>query len=158
MTVDKPHVIVVGAGIVGASIAWHLAAKHGHTVKVTIVAPDVGGTATPNSFAWLNANFNNARPYFDVRHRSMARWHELIKEVPGLSELARWNGNVQWQQDEEQLDFCIRQHASWGYKVEKITNKEVLRREPWLANTSLPSWGWAASLPEEGSIEPALAA
>ncbi|OAA54146.1 fructosyl peptide oxidase [Niveomyces insectorum RCEF 264] len=87
---DKPSVIVVGAGIVGASIAWHLAAKHG--VAVTIVAADVGGTATPNSFAWLNANFNNPRFYFDARHRSMARWHGLEAEVPGLADLIRWSG------------------------------------------------------------------
>lgn len=156
MTVDKPHVVVVGAGIVGASIAWHLAAKH--DISVTVVAPDVGGTATPNSFAWLNANFNNTRPYFDVRHRSMARWHELIDEVPGLADIARWSGNVQWQQDEAELAFHVKQHASWGYKTERIPNDEVLRREPWLADTSLPRWGWVASLPEEGSIEPAIAA
>ncbi|CAK7203569.1 hypothetical protein SEUCBS139899_006304 [Sporothrix eucalyptigena] len=156
MTVDKPHVVVVGAGIVGASIAWHLATKH--NVSVTVVAPDVGGTATPNSFAWLNANFNNSRPYFDVRHRSMAHWQELINEVPGLTEIARWSGNVQWQQDEADLAFHIQQHSSWGYKTERIPNDEVLRREPWLAESSLPAWGWVASLPEEGSIEPALAA
>ncbi|CAK7212896.1 hypothetical protein SBRCBS47491_001619 [Sporothrix bragantina] len=160
MTIDKPHVIVVGAGIVGASIAWHLAAKHNQTVTVTVVAPDIagGGTATPNSFAWLNANFNNARPYFDVRHRSMKHWHNMIDQIPGLSELARWNGNVQWQQDEADLANHIKQHASWGYKTEKITNDEVLHREPWLVETCLPAWGWAASLPEDGSIEPALAA
>ncbi|TIQ62348.1 MAG: FAD-binding oxidoreductase, partial [Mesorhizobium sp.] len=48
------HVIVVGAGIIGASIAWHLA-KAG--AKVTIVADSgAGGVATPNSFAWINAS------------------------------------------------------------------------------------------------------
>ncbi|ERS97292.1 D-amino acid oxidase protein [Sporothrix schenckii 1099-18] len=160
MTIDKPHVVVVGAGIVGASIAWHLAAQHGQTVTVTVVAPDMdrGGTATPNSFAWLNANFNNARPYFDVRHRSMAHWKDLIHDVPGLAELARWNGTVQWQQDEADLARYIEQHARWGYQAARITNDEVLRREPWLADAGLPAWGWAAALPGEGSIEPARAA
>ncbi|KIH90531.1 fructosyl peptide oxidase [Sporothrix brasiliensis 5110] len=160
MTIDKPHVVVVGAGIVGASIAWHLAARHGQTVTVTVVAPDMdrGGTATPNSFAWLNANFDNARPYFDVRHRSMAHWKDLISAVPGLAELARWNGTVQWQQDEADLARCIEQHARWGYPAARITNAEVLRREPWLADAGLPAWGWAAALPGEGSMEPARAA
>lgn len=153
---DKPRVIVVGAGIVGASIAWHLAAKHG--VPVTVVASDVGGTATPNSFAWLNANFHHPRFYFDVRHRSLARWRELIGEVPGLAEIARWSGTVQWDPPEADLAFHVRQHASWSYKTERIENADVLRREPWLAEAALPAWGWAASLPEEGSIEPSISA
>lgn len=52
---NSPNIAVVGGGIVGASIAWHLS----HEANVTIVAEDIGGTATPNSFAWLNAAAGN---------------------------------------------------------------------------------------------------
>lgn len=45
----SPHVVVVGGGIIGSSIGWHLS----HNASVTFVAEDIGGTATPNSFAWL---------------------------------------------------------------------------------------------------------
>lgn len=86
-----PRVVVVGAGIIGASLAWHLTRGGAH---VTIVADDVGGTATPCSFAWLNASWNNPRFYYDLRLRSMARWKRLAEEVPGLQSLLRWEGGL----------------------------------------------------------------
>ncbi|TCU15825.1 FAD dependent oxidoreductase [Rhizobium sullae] len=52
----KQHVIVVGAGIIGASIAWHLAKAD---AAVTVIAQETGGVATPNSFAWINASWGN---------------------------------------------------------------------------------------------------
>jgi glycine/D-amino acid oxidase-like deaminating enzyme len=53
LTAQK-HVIVAGAGIIGASIAWHLVQA---SARVTIVdAGEGGGVATKNSFAWINAS------------------------------------------------------------------------------------------------------
>ena len=43
------RIIVIGSGIIGASIAWHLA-KRGAEVTV-IEAGDAGGLATRNSWA-----------------------------------------------------------------------------------------------------------
>lgn len=90
----RPHIIVVGAGVVGASIAWHLATHPTRPADVTIVAEDVGGTATPCSFAWLNASWHNPRFYYDFRRRSIARWRDLEAEVSGLGELVNWCGSI----------------------------------------------------------------
>ena len=65
----KQRVIVAGAGIIGASIAWHLT-RDG--ADVTVIAEDTGGVATPNSFAWINASWGNPEFYFRFRRRSMA--------------------------------------------------------------------------------------
>lgn len=47
------RIVVIGAGIIGASIAYHLAAAG---AKVTVLeAERPGAGATENSFAWLNA-------------------------------------------------------------------------------------------------------
>lgn len=89
----KPHIIVVGAGVVGASIAWHLA-SHPSKPDVTIVAEEVGGTATPCSFAWLNASWGHTRFYYDFRRRSVAGWRRLEKDVPGLADLIQWSGSL----------------------------------------------------------------
>ncbi|KAL1894259.1 hypothetical protein Sste5346_006046 [Sporothrix stenoceras] len=158
---DHRHIVVVGAGIVGASIAWHLAAVE-NADNVTIVAPSagIGGIATPNSFAWINANRGNARPYYELRRRSMSRWRQLTTEVPGLSDLIRWTGAIQWNGSVEEQTAFIEEHTSWGYSLKKITNDEISELEPNLADTAdiRPASGWAVRVPDEGSVEPALAA
>ena len=69
------RVLVVGAGIIGASVAWHLT---NFDSEVTIIdADDCGGLATRNSFAWINASWGNPAWYFHFRRRSMAGWREL---------------------------------------------------------------------------------
>lgn len=88
---SKPRILVIGAGVIGASIAWHLT-KHEDGANVTIVAKEIGGIATPCSFAWLNASRNNPRFYYDFRRRSMAGWKRLANEVPGLGDLVQWPG------------------------------------------------------------------
>ena len=61
------RVIVIGAGIIGAAIAWHLA-KAGAVVTV-IDEGKPGGVATPNSWGWINASWGNPEPYFRLRMR-----------------------------------------------------------------------------------------
>ena len=73
------QIIVVGAGIIGASIAWHLAEAG---AAVTIVdAGRPGGVATANSFAWINASWGNPEPYFRLRMRAIAEWTRLKTAV-----------------------------------------------------------------------------
>ncbi|HTC89957.1 MAG TPA: FAD-binding oxidoreductase, partial [Bryobacteraceae bacterium] len=59
------RIVVVGAGIIGASIAYHLV-KRGASV-VIVEADRPGGGATEKSFGWINATFSK-RPqsYFDL--------------------------------------------------------------------------------------------
>jgi len=55
----RRKIIVIGGGIVGVSIALHLIREN---ANVTLVAPKLGGIATQNSFAWINANWGNPYP------------------------------------------------------------------------------------------------
>ena len=59
------RIIVVGSGIIGASIAWHLTVAG---AAVTVVDEgEPGGQATRNSWAWINARWGNSEPYFRLR-------------------------------------------------------------------------------------------
>jgi glycine/D-amino acid oxidase-like deaminating enzyme len=145
-----PHVLVVGAGIVGASIAWHLARAG---ARVTVLdAGEPGGVATRISFAWINASWGNPEPYFRLRVRAMEEWHRLEREVPGIP--VAWVGGLFWQLPPDQLAAFEAQHAAWGYGIRRIGRAEIARLEPHLA--APPEV--AVHVPAEGVVEPLAAA
>src|SRR5882672_5238210 len=99
LTAQK-HIVVVGAGIIGASIAWHLTVA-GARVSV-FDANGAGGVATRNSFAWINASWGNPEPYFRLRIRAMAEWRRLAAEVPKIP--LAWSGGLVWDLPAAELE------------------------------------------------------
>jgi len=146
----RPHVLVVGAGIVGASIAYHLQ-RDGAAVTV-IDAGEAGGIATRHSWAWINASWGNPEAYFRLRHRSMKLWRELGATVPGLA--VNWCGGLLWDVPAAELAAYVTQHRAWGYDIRAVTREEAQRIEPHLATPPEA----AVHVPEEGSVEPVAAA
>ncbi|MFK0161882.1 NAD(P)/FAD-dependent oxidoreductase [Rhizobium sp. NPDC090279] len=141
-------IIVIGAGIIGASIAWHLQRKG---ASVTVVAQRTGGVATPNSFAWINASWGNPEFYFRVRHRSMAEWSRLKKDLPDLP--LSWCGGLSWDLPEAELDAYAAQHHGWGYGIQPVNRATSAMIEPALANPP----DYALHVAEEGAVEPVAA-
>ena len=146
----SPTVIVVGAGIVGASIAWHLVAAG---AEVTMVdAAEAGGVATARSFAWINASWGNPEYYFRLRVRSMAEWRRLAATVPGIP--IAWVGGLCWDLPPDGLLAYAQEHSSWGYGVRQVGTAEAARIEP---NLVTPP-ALALHVAEEAAVEPADAA
>lgn len=91
------RVVVVGAGIVGACIAYQLT-KRG--CEVTIVDKGLPASqASGNTFAWINAAYAN-RPasYLALRQQSLREYRALAEEVEFP---IRWSGSLEWFQDAE---------------------------------------------------------
>lgn len=145
-----PVCVVVGAGIVGASIAWHLRDAGAKVIVVDAQPP--GGIATPCSFAWINATHGNPEPYFRLRHRSMAEWRRLGEAVPGLP--LAWPGGLRWDMSADEMAAYAAGHAAWGYGVRQVDRAEAARIEPNL--TAPPEQ--AVYVAEEGAVEPDQAA
>jgi glycine/D-amino acid oxidase-like deaminating enzyme len=144
------RVLVVGAGIIGASVAWNLT---NFDCEVTIIdAGDGGGLATRNSFAWINASWGNPEWYFHFRRRSMAGWRELELSVPGLS--VDWCGGLLWDLPPADLEAYAQQHAGWGYGIRAVDRHQILKLEPGLKNPP----ELALHVAEEGMLEPLAAA
>ncbi|CAN7293816.1 NAD(P)/FAD-dependent oxidoreductase [Mesorhizobium sp. LjNodule214] len=144
------EVIVIGAGIIGASIAWHLA-KAG--ARVTVIAESgAGGVATPNSFAWINASWGNPEIYYRLRTRAMKEWTRLAKDLPGLP--LAWCGSLCWDMPVDRLEAHAAEHSSWGYGVERIGREQAARIEPNLVEPP----DFALHVAEEGVAEPVAAA
>ena len=141
------RVIIVGGGIIGASFAYHLA-RAGADVTVLDASKHVGGVATPNSWAWINASWGNPEHYFRLRHHSMGLWRALDKAVPGLT--VNWCGGLLWDLDDAALKAYVKQQSAWGYGVRLVDGDEAIRLEPGLRDAP----GLAAHVAEEGVVEP----
>ncbi|BAV49729.1 glycine/D-amino acid oxidase, deaminating [Mesorhizobium loti] len=144
------QVIVIGAGIIGASIAWHLTRAG---ARVTVVSESgAGGVATPNSFAWINASWGNPEIYFRLRIRAMAEWKRLANELPGLP--LAWCGGLCWDLPADRLEAYAAEHSSWGYGIERVDAKRAAQIEPNLVEPP----EFAVYVAEEGVAEPVATA
>jgi glycine/D-amino acid oxidase-like deaminating enzyme len=142
----QPNVLIIGAGIIGASIAWHLA-RAGAAVTV-VEAHEPGGTATINSWAWINASWGSPEPYFRLRVRAIHEWHRLEREVPDID--VAWVGSLLWELPPNGLKTFQAQHSAWGYEVRLVDRAEIRRIEPHLIDPP----EFAVHSPAEGAVEP----
>jgi glycine/D-amino acid oxidase-like deaminating enzyme len=144
------HCVVIGAGVLGASVAARLA---GTGVRVTLLEQDQPGRATSRwSFAWLNSNDKSPRPYHDLNHAGTRAWAELAPDLDG----AAWYrpvGNIELATSptaRTELTARVRRLASWNYDARLVDPAEAAELEPSLR---LPEPGTiAAWFPGEGYL------
>jgi glycine/D-amino acid oxidase-like deaminating enzyme len=116
-------VAVIGAGIVGSSVAYRL--SQGGTEVVLIDGAEPGSGTTSTSFAWVNANNKLPRDYFELNVAGMHEHERLRDEIGG-----GWlhsSGNMIWASDEEQenLESRVERLRSWSYAAEILPASTV---------------------------------
>ena len=124
------RITVIGAGIVGSAIAFHLARRG---AKVTLLdAGEPGMGASSHSFAWINAFGKEPRHYNELNRRSLDTWDRYARLLDADVGL-RWGGQLTWTASEEDADW-LRQNVaklqSWGYIARMIDEAELLSLEP----------------------------
>ena len=147
----RPRILVIGAGIIGASFAYHLA-RGGAMVTVIDSLQQGGGLATAHSWAWINSSWGNPEPYFRLRKRSMELWRELQLDLPGFG--VNWCGGLLWDLPEPDLRAYAKRSVEWSYGARLVEAAEISALEPRLINR--PSI--AVHVAEEGMVEPVQAA
>ena len=151
-------VAVIGAGIMGAAIAWRLAHRGVDVVLIDKGQPGRG--ASSHSFAWINAGAKEPIGYHNLNRRSLEMWPRFASAIgddgdPDSVGL-RWGGKVSWETDPvaaEALAARVRQLQSWGYPSRLIGAGELKRLEPGLDIGPLIA---AEYSPNEGQVEPQM--
>ncbi len=140
-------VAVVGAGIVGASVAHRL--SEGGAEVVLIDGKEPGSGTTAASFAWVNANNKLPREYFELNVAGM-REHERLQDEIGDGWLYP-TGNLIWAEDQEDLEARVERLRSWSYAAEMLPASTVNEKlEPGVALPDVriahfPEESWAAA-------------
>jgi glycine/D-amino acid oxidase-like deaminating enzyme len=129
-TMKGTEVIVVGAGCVGANVAYRLAERG---AKVTVLEAGTPGSGTSGaSFAWTNSFHKTPRDYHDLNVASMEEHAALAKELGGGSWLHQ-DGALAWDDtpaSPKRLEQAVERLAGWGYAVERISPREARELEP----------------------------
>ncbi|OZM77654.1 FAD-binding oxidoreductase [Pseudonocardia sp. MH-G8] len=85
-------VVVVGAGIIGSSVAYHCARLGAEVTLVDKTLPGAG--ATGDSFAWIGASDRVPGPGGPLRAAALREYRRLADEVPDVR--VRWTGSLSW--------------------------------------------------------------
>ena len=149
------RITVIGAGIVGSAIAFHLARRDEKVTLLDAGKPGMG--ASSHSFAWINAFGKEPRHYNELNRRSLDTWDRFARLLNADIGL-KWGGHLTWaatDKDAEQLRSDVARLQSWGYVARLLDESEMLRLEPGLRTGSVSA---AAFSENDGHVLGTLAA
>jgi glycine/D-amino acid oxidase-like deaminating enzyme len=117
-------VIVVGAGIIGASIAWHLSQRG---AEVVVIDGGAAG-ASSQSFGWINASFYADAAHHRLRVAGIAAYGRLMAVQPDLA--VQMSGALWWEEQGTALQKMKADLAALGYPVAHLSHREAQALEP----------------------------
>jgi glycine/D-amino acid oxidase-like deaminating enzyme len=153
-TAPPRRIVIAGAGMLGANIAYQLARRGASVTVLERTAPGTGATA--KSFAWINAK-KRPHVYFDLSRLGLLAWRQLDRELEGRLPLV-WGGSLEWRADagaRAAFVETIKAFQSWGYGARAIDERHVRALEPNLVPGPISA---AAHWEDEGHVDPVGAA
>lgn len=145
----RKHVVVLGDGVLGASIAEAVAARG---AEVTVIGSGPGNGATWRSFGWLGAAQEVPDSYHKLRLLSLDRYRKMADHRP-YDAAVRFSGAFAWEltgqsvqliqgaEETEDISETFSRLRGLGHNVELLDRAAVLRREPALSPRALPEDG-----------------
>ena len=124
---QKPKILVVGSGIIGASIA--LSCVNLGADVVVLEQNKLGGAASSNSFGWINASFAESPAYFDLRNAAVNAFRNLKTEL-NLNDSVSWQGTLWWEDSGQELKKQFNNLLDRGYAAKLLNKNEIKNLEP----------------------------
>ncbi|UOQ59675.1 FAD-binding oxidoreductase [Leucobacter rhizosphaerae] len=143
------RILVVGAGIVGATAAYHLT-RAGYRVTV-IEGAGVAGGVTGDSFAWIGfAKSSAATAAHGLRRTAAEDFARVASELRTPIGLRR-TGALTWESTDAATRAFVSEHQRAGHPVRLVDAEEIRRREPGVREVPAV----AAFAPDDGGVDPA---
>lgn len=149
----RRRIVVVGAGITGASIAYHLA-KLGADVLVLEREAGPGMVCTQGAFASLIASHDaGPRAFNTLYEQAVLDWRRLQAELGGAAPV-QWGGMVHWAApgaDAEALAEAGRRARLWGSAILEIDARDIAALAPGVVTGEV---GAALFRAQNGAVNP----
>lgn len=123
------HVIVVGAGVIGALTAYQLA--HAGAEVTVVEANRPASAASGASFGWINASFYLDEDHFALRAAAMAAHRRLGQALKTTATV--WQGCLCWEEQGAAFDARHATLKALGYDVREVDRTAFAALEPEIA-------------------------
>lgn len=146
-----PKVVIVGAGILGATIAHVLSRTEAKLCVVEAqAAPGLG--VTRHSFGWVNhvtAAPEAAAALYRQRRAAFAQYEQLNRDLGGRL-LGPRRGSLVWKASEAATERLVQLHAAHGSPTRLVGRREFAALAPLVAEPPR----WAAYSPDDFALDP----
>ncbi|WP_353814803.1 NAD(P)/FAD-dependent oxidoreductase [Agromyces sp. SYSU T00266] len=122
------HVVVIGAGILGASTAAHLA--RGGAAVTLVTSGAIADGASGRSIAWLNSSGDRSRDYHYLRLIALDRYRTWAERHPESRAYLRFDGAMKWAGDGESFRETFAFERAAGYDAVWVDRAEVAGLAP----------------------------
>jgi len=153
VTARHPEILIIGAGIVGAAIAYRLAVR-GANVMLVDEARAPGCGVTGRAFGWINIiNGTPTHQNYPLWQRALDAYGDLRQELPHVLQAAR-PGALVWKATREETEDFGRLRQDAGEPVQLLDSDALSRLEPRLRNPP----DLAVFSPQDLALDPAALA
>jgi glycine/D-amino acid oxidase-like deaminating enzyme len=150
MARNVPHVVVVGGGIIGASIAWHLA-RRGAPVTVLERERAIARGVTGHSYGWVGTGSRLPSEHpagFALEQRALAQFAQLTQALGPLPVAAQ--GGLIWLDSEQETLAMLAEQQAAGVSMMAVGRERIRELEPGLVQPpDMAIWS-----PDDFAVEP----
>lgn len=143
-------IIVIGAGMVGASLTWELT-EAGFSVTL-LDAAEAGKGTSANSFAWINSHGKPPQAYQRLNASGMLAHRDLARRF-GQAPWLNLTGCLEWRapEDQQAMKDNVAQLQGYDYPAEWISEERLQQHEPEIhLDGTQGAIGW---FPSEGWVD-----